>query len=447
MTEAETYDDAIAWLDRWHLRPHRAAADVGLERVRFLLNRLDNPHKAYRSVHVAGTTGKGSTTTLAGSVLQAAGFRTGYFRSPHLESYRERIAVDGRFIDERAWVEAFNQVVRVAEAMEAGSYTGMTLGRPSLFEVLFALASLHFRDAGVEWGAIETGMGGRLDATNAVESDVAVVTNISLEHTSVLGNTVEQIAGEKAAIIKAGASAVTAEPEGAALQVIARHAMEQGVSLRRLGADFFVSERVSDGGGPPTRIWDASTCIDVQLGIGGLFQMTNAATAFGAMRELQDRGVCLTDAHIVTGLEGARVPGRFEMVCTSPDIVVDGAHNPAAMRALRRSLEVSFPNRRIVLLFAAMSDKDIAAMATEIAPVVDAVIVTNAPNTARSASARAVISAFSGRCRSVSALEDEAAALDRAVEEASQDGLLVVAGSLYLVGWARERIAHSKVAV
>ena len=444
---AETYADTLEWLDRWHLRPHLPAATVGLDRARFLLARLDDPHRAFRSVHVAGSTGKGSTTTFVGSVLQAAGYRTGYFLSPHLESYRERIAINGVSIDEQAWVGAFNRVVDVAERMETGSVVGASMGRPSLFEVLFAIAALHFRGAGVEWAAIETGMGGRLDATNTVESDVAVLTNISLEHTNVLGDTVEQIAREKAAIIKRGSSAVTAEPEGAALQVIADRAREHGVSLRRLGTDFFVSDDVSDDRGVRTRIWDASTSLDVHLGIGGLFQMTNAATAFGTARQLQERGVRLTAGHIRFGLESARVPGRFEKVCTCPDIVIDGAHNHAAFRALRQSLQNSFPNRRIVLLFAALSDKNIPAMASEIAPVVDAVIVTNVPGTNRAASAKTQASAFSGRCRSVSAVEDQAAALDRALDEVGEDGLLVIAGSLYLVGWARERVAHVKAAV
>ena len=246
MTVSREFDETIAWLEDLHTRPHVPAATAGLRRAEFLLAQLDNPHRAFRSVHVAGSTGKGSTTTMIGSVLQAAGNQTGYFRSPHLETYRERIAINEVPIDESSWIRYFKQVADVSGDMERGVFAAYDLGRPTVFEVLFAMAALFFRDTGVAWAAIETGMGGRLDATNTLASDVAVVTNISLEHTRVLGSTVEEIAVEKAAIIKSGCDAVTTTRDGTVREILAKRSAAQGVRLRCLGEDFEVETLARD---------------------------------------------------------------------------------------------------------------------------------------------------------------------------------------------------------
>lgn len=441
----ERYEDAVKWLDAWHVRPHRPAAAVGLTRAKFLLEVLGNPHNTFRSVHVAGSTGKGSTTTMVGRILQAAGKCTGYFRSPHLESYRERVSVGEGDIDEASWIRWMNVVGAVAQRMDLGAYPNYDSGRPTVFEVLFAVAALYFTEQGVEWAAIETGMGGRLDATNTLHSDVAVITNISLEHTKILGSTVQEIAAEKAAIIKPGADAVTGARDDRAFVPILQRAVAQGVRLRRLDKDFFVSTRRRDTEHQSISLSDARGTLDVNLVLSGDFQAVNAATAFAAARALQERGISLEDRHIVAGLEQARMPGRFEMVATAPVVLLDGAHNPAAMRELRHSLRSFFPEKRVVLLFAAMTDKDTAAMAAEIDSYVDSVVTTTTPDTDRAASAQRLSALFSNEGGRVQAIDDPAHALAAARANTQHEDVLVVAGSLYLVGWARTRLATSGV--
>jgi dihydrofolate synthase / folylpolyglutamate synthase len=351
--------------------------------------------------------------------------------------------VNEECIDELSWIRCFNRVASISEGMERGNYAEYQLGRPTLFEVLFAMAALHFQELQVEWAAIETGLGGRLDATNTISSEVAVVTNISLEHTQILGQTVEEIAAEKAAIIKRGADAVTGARDSNALAVLAQRASEQNVRLRCLDKDFFVTTGQQDVTGQEISLSDASGTLDVRLRLGGSFQALNAATAFGAARALQQRGCGISDQEIIRGLEQAHMPGRFEIVSRAPLVLLDGAHNPAAMRVLRQSLQEVFPERRIVLLFAAMVDKDVEAMVTEIGPCVDLVVTTRAPGTDRTASPPALAAAFTCRGRKVIAQDDPASGLRAALAETQPDDVLVVAGSLYLVGWARMQLVAS----
>jgi dihydrofolate synthase/folylpolyglutamate synthase len=440
VTISKQFDDSIGWLEELYTRPHVPAATAGLRRAEFLLAQLGNPHRNFRSVHVAGTGGKGSTTTMIGSVLQAAGNRTGYFRSPHLETYRERIAVNDELIDEPSWIRCFSQVADISERMEAGMFAQHDLGRPTVFEVLFAMAALYFRDAGVTWAAIETGMGGRLDATNTLQSDVAVVTNISLEHTRILGRTVEEIAVEKAAIIKPGCDAVTTTRDATALAVISNRSVAQGVHLRCLDRDFFVTTRERHVRGLEVSLSDARGTLEVPLRVAGDFQALNVAAAFGAARALQQRGIALTDRDIRRGLEEARIPGRFEILTTTPIVVLDGGHNPAAMRELGISLRSHFPERRTVLLFAALDDKDVAAMAREIDAVVDEIVVTRAPGSERAQQADILANSFPDRGRNIIVCDDPTEALHTSLTEARPEDILVVAGSLYLVGWVRSQL-------
>lgn len=440
MTAHARYEESVEWLEQLYRRPYLPSATVGLRRIHFLLDRLDNPHRAFRSVHVAGSAGKGSTTTMIGSVLRGAGFRTGLFRSPHLESYRERVAVDDQTVDEDDWNRCFTRVCAVAGRMEEGRYAGYKLGRPALFEVLFALAALHFRESGVEWAAIETGMGGRLDATNVLQSEVAVITTISLEHTAVLGDTVEEIAGEKAAIIKPGAAAVSGVRDPRAATVIEQRAAEQRVPLSRIDREYFVESHGQGLDGQALTVWDADGELDLELDMRGEYQAQNAAAAFAAARALQQRGVRIANGDIARGLKSARLPGRFELLGTRPDVLADGAHHPAAMAALRTSLLQEFPARRRVLLFAALSDKNVEAMVNQIRDSVDEVFTTCAPGTERAVPARTLARSFHLGPSRVTPIDDPAAALRAALSHTGRDDVLVIAGSLYLVGWARRQI-------
>jgi len=238
-----SFEDSIQLLEALYRKPLVPARLAGLRRTYTLLNLLDNPHRGIRTIHVSGTAGKGSTTTMVGSILTAAGFQTGLFRSPHLRHYPERIAVGEDEINEGDWLRLFQQVWPLVEMLAQNEPAEYRLGRPSLFEVLFAMSSLYFRECQVEWAVVEAGIGGRFDPTNALAPDVAVITNVSLEHTRILGPTVAAIAGEKAAIIKPGGASVTAARDPEALEVIQSRARLVGSPLTIVGRDLQVHRR------------------------------------------------------------------------------------------------------------------------------------------------------------------------------------------------------------
>jgi dihydrofolate synthase/folylpolyglutamate synthase len=446
-----TFHESIEYLEDFYHQPLIPTAKTGLARAAFLLERVRNPHLAFRSIHVTGSCGKGSTTTMIGSILQAAGLRTGYFRSPHLCSYTERIAIDGVEISTDTWEWCFNRLLPTIEAMRANSLPGYCLGRPALFEVLFALMALYFAEEGVEWAAVEAGLGGRLDATNLLPSAVAVITNVSLEHTQVLGDTVAAIAREKAAIIKAGSYAVTASHESEALSIIHQRAAEVGAPLIIVGQDVLVHVGSEQLTGQEIVLFQRDRqpqaadsiaredrrMLRVCLPLGGTFQAENAATAYAAALALQEHGISVSDEAITVGLESVTMPGRFEVISYEPLIILDGAHNPAAATELRKTIMRLVPNRRTVLLFAAMSDKDLSAMARELSQIAATVVATRAPGTGRAADPSALADSFRANGSQVIVEEDAGVALMRARAEVGAQDLLLIAGSLYLVGYVR----------
>lgn len=449
MTGQQQYEESIRQLEQLYHGPIMPAAQVELRRIRYLLNRLGNPQDAFRSVHVAGSSGKGSTTSMIGSILQNAGFRTGYFRSPHLYEYTERISIDGADIDRSDWVRHFERVWPVVVAMRDGTLRDYDLERPSFFEVLFAMMSLHFAESGVQWAAVETGLGGRLDATNSLRPDVAVVTNISLEHTRVLGDTIAAIAGEKAAIIKPGAHAVTAAQDSEALTVIEARARDVGVPLLRVGTEIGVQIVREDLQGQDLLLRANEAVkepLNVHLPLPGAFQAQNAATAFGAATALRARGVALPDETVRAGLHTVTVPCRLEIVATTPTIIFDGAHHPAAIDELVTSLERMVPDRRVVAVFAAMSDKDVRRMARRLSKIAQTVVLTRAPGTERAASPAALAESFTETGVRTVLEDDPSRAWDLARAETGPDDVLLVTGSMYIVGFLRHVVTEAPVA-
>lgn len=444
MTHESAFSRSMGLLEELSHRPILSARAIGLDRARILLRAVGDPQEAFHSVHVAGSSGKGSTTTMVGSILQSAGFRTGYFRSPHLVSYRERIAVDGHDIHPDEWMACFDRVWPVVKAMIDGSLAGYALGRPSLFEVLFAMGALHFRARGIEWAAVETGMGGRWDATNVLRSDVSVITTISLEHTQILGDSVAQIAAEKAAIIKPGRPAVTAA-EGIALDVIDRVAATSGSSLTVVPRDVRALIMDQSVDGMSIRLETGSTSWPATLRVTGAFQATNAATAVAAVLALEQQGTTVRLEAVASGLEAAAVPGRLEVMGRNPLVLLDGAHHPAAARALADSMKALLSGRRVVLLFAALADKNIPDMVSALGPLAAGIIVTRAPGTSRAADPELIATEFRAVAQRVRVIADPSMALDIALSEAEAADALVVCGSLYLVGFVRGRLAEVTV--
>lgn len=439
-----SYEDTVALLEGLYREPHLPAHAVGLRRVMRLLEELGNPHHGFRSIHVAGSSGKGSVTSMVASILGAGGVRTGAFRSPHLHDYRERITVDGTDISRTEWICCFETVWPVVERMRTQKLPDYDLGRPALFEILFAIGALHFARRAVQWAVVETGMGGRLDATNTLASDVAAVTNIGLEHTQVLGNTIEKIAAEKAAIIKQGAHAVTAA-DGDALRVIRSRAREVQAPLLEVPRD--VTPRVARAShhGQDVALIHDNDRVEIHLSLAGAFQATNAATAYAVVVAMRRRGNAISDEAVSRGFRSVRVPGRLEMVSEHPAVLLDGAQNTAGVQHLAESLRaLQTPGPR-VLVFAAMRDKDIEQAAQRLGPLFQTVIATSVPGADRSAAPETIGACFRRSSAVVLVEPDAGQALDRALDMVKSEGMVVVAGSLYLVGDARRRLTREGV--
>jgi len=404
------YPDSVRFL--YALGNEMKSARLGLERIRAVLAALGNPETAYRVVHVAGTNGKGSTCAMIDAGLQAAGIRTGLFTSPHLVEPTERIQVDGVPVSETDFTRAFNVVHQAAESLDLDCH-------PTYFETVAAMGFWLFREKGIHTAVVEVGLGGRLDATNVVHPALTVITPIDFDHEVHLGNTIEAIAGEKAGILKPEVPAVFARqrPEAAAvlearaapLYIPVRRAAD--VAIRELDIDARGSRFVIDGLGP-------AVCP-----LAGEHQIDNAVTAALALDAL---GVS------PQGIAEARWPGRLEHISPNPDVILDGAHNPAGARALARYLERFYADRKRWMIYGAMRDKSIEEIVGILFPLADELIFT-APESPRALRPEAVVE-LAGRGR---ATPNIVAALEAVQKEASAEDVILITGSLFLVGEAR----------
>ena len=364
-----TYADALAAIwdrsgyDRGFISNPFAgddAARLGLRRTDAILERLGNPHRRYRIVHIAGSKGKGSTTTMLAAILRASGVRTGRYVSPHLHSYRERIVVDDDPIAEADFAALTRRALDATEAVERAQ---PDLGEVTAWELTTAMALLWYAEAGCDWAVIEVGLGGTLDATNVVTPEVSVITRLDYEHTAILGDTIEEIAANKAGIIKPGKPVVTAHQVPAALEVIAARADELGCALHVQDRDFSTS-----GTDREFSYRDAAGHLD---GLGtaliGRHQVENAGLAIAAARLAIDP----PDDAIRTGLAAAVNPGRFEIVLvpTGTTVVIDGAHTPIAADALRVALEDRFPGQRAHVVAGMLQGKDADRVLAYLEPV------------------------------------------------------------------------------
>jgi len=412
------YPDSVRFL--YALGNEAKTAKLGLERIGILLEALGNPQQACRIVHVAGTNGKGSTCAMIESGLRAAGYRTGLFTSPHLVEPTERIQVGGRPIDAGRFAAAFDQVHACAETLLRQERIDL---HPTYFECVTAMAMVVFRECGVEFAVLEVGLGGRLDATNVVTPELCVVTPVDFDHEAYLGKSLESIAGEKAGILKPGVRAVFArqraeaggvlEARAAALGVAVTHSFDvaiSGVTLHARGSDF---------------MWGA---LAVRCPLAGEHQVENARTAIAALRQLG-----IAPAAIRQGIAATTWPGRLERVAENPEIILDGAHNPASARALADYLERFYEPNRVWLIYGAMRDKAVEETIAILFPRAGHVIVT-APAQARALRPEAIRGLADRDCIQVAA--NVQAALALAAGAAAEDAIFVT-GSLFLVGEAR----------
>lgn len=399
---------------------------LGLERIRTLMALLGDPQKSLRFVHVAGTNGKGSVCAMLSSVLTKSGYRTGLFTSPHLLRMNERIRIDGADISDEELCALCELVKPAVDRMEADP--------PTEFERITAMALLHFQRHGCGVVVWEVGLGGRLDSTNVIDApDAAVITDLSLEHTQVLGSTLTQIAGEKAGIIKRGTHVILSGQTEEVEQVIRRRCEALDCPLLLTEPErVHVRARTLSGQTLDYRVRKA-----VRLRLSGSYQRRNAAVALDTIDVLRELGYIIPEEAVYAGLAETVWPGRFEVLQSAPLVLVDGAHNPAGVAELAESLSAFLPGRKLTLLMGVMADKDYSDMIRTMAPFArDFIAVT--PESERALPARELaeqIRALTGlpvRC-----CDTVRAGLALALEDCGPDDALCAFGSLYQAGDVR----------
>jgi len=415
--------------------------------VRQMLDVLGHPERRFASVLIAGTNGKGSTAATLSSILRVAGYRTGLYSSPHLVRINERIRVTGEAISDVEFGEVHDRVERTAQAL---LNAGKLPWHPSFFEMLTVMAFEYFASIGVEIAVLEVGMGGRLDATNVVDPLISVITDISLDHQNYLGNTITEIAREKAGIVRKHGLLVTLPQHPDANDVIGHVVLDRearAVSAANYvppvspGAAVYLAGRAPSVPGRnryPLTVMGEEIAVDSPLV--GRHQLRNIALAVATAEELGGFGFSATPRQVERGIRETQWPGRFQVLPPSAgthhrEMVLDVAHNPAGAWALRSALSENFPDRELTLVFASMRDKAIREITEILFPIAEQVVVTRAANP-RAATTAELMEAGSRTGVSLYSAETLAEALARAAEITKDDGLIVVTGSIYLVGEA-----------
>lgn len=412
-----------------------AAAKFDLENISLLAEALRHPEERYRSVHIAGTNGKGSTAAFTESILRAAGIRTGLYTSPHLERINERIRVNGEDIPDEEFAEAFTRIQALIEELLA---QGKLRAHPTFFEIVTALAFEYFAQAKVEVAIFEVGLGGRLDATNILLPEVSVITKVDFDHENFLGHALQEIAKEKAGIIKATVPLVLARQRTEAREVILKRAEELKATVVEVEKEFRAGETAFEEGSVHAKVIETKSGTEFRVSpkLRGRFQLENAMNAIVAARILKERGEKISEAAIEQGIANAVWPGRMEKLQSHPDVYLDGAHNPSAARELANFLAENFARRHVTLLFAAMRDKAVDEIAGILFPHASEVIFTR-PKISRAISAAQLAEMAGEYAARFRVIPDAGAALDAALSAARPDDAIFITGSLYLVGELR----------
>jgi dihydrofolate synthase/folylpolyglutamate synthase len=439
------YDEAVRYLltlGRELASPQQArAAKFDLRNITTLAQHLGQPHRAYPCVHIAGTNGKGTTAAMLDSILRSAGqagggLRTGLYTSPHLERINERIRLGGEEIADADFARAFTRVhAAIEELLASGPEASGLAAHPTYFECLTAMGYHFFARRQVDFAVFEVGMGGRLDATNIVTPEVAVITQIDFDHENFLGHSIEEIAAEKAGIIKPGGWVVSAAEHPAARAVIARRAAELDVRLVEIDATYRVEALRAVDGCYRAVVSSAHSAkrLELVLPLPGRFQVRNALAALAAARLLAERGFPLDDAAIARGIAAVRWPGRLERVHEQPSVYLDGTHNPAGARELLAFWEEHFHGRRIHLVYGAMRDKAVDEITGLLFPRAATVLLTQ-PHQPRAISADVLATMTRHLAAHLEVIAEPEEALERALELAAPGDAVFATGSLYLVG-------------
>ena len=410
-----------------------------LDRMRKLLALLGDPQEALQLVHVAGTVGKGSTVGMIASILRGCGYTVGEYTSPHVLDVRERIMIDGNPISRNDFTDLIAQVASAAVKLDF---------EPTFFEMMTAAGLKQFADQAVDVAVIEVGLGGRLDCTNVITPMVSAITCIDFDHTNLLGKTLAEITKEKAGIMKPGVPAISAEQVDEVDKVLRAEAERIGAPFRMVNKEIEFSGRfgAAPGVGPHTRVClltQTSQFMHMPVPMHGEHQAMNCAIALAVIDVLRGKGFKLPDMQVYDGLAKTYVPGRMELVWDRPKILVDGAHNAAAMSALMRSVGVQVPYDSMVCIFGCCQDKDIPAMLDKVALGADKVIFTRTRTNPRAADPDDLQRLFAERCGKMSQVASSLPeALDLASRATGRDDLICITGSFYLVGEAKKHLAE-----
>ena len=440
----KSLDFIYSFIDYSIKRNLRNAADkFKLERVVQFMQLLDEPHKKYKIIHVAGTKGKGSVSAFCASSLQAAGYNVGLYTSPHMEEFTERIRVNGEEITRQEFVQLVEKIKPLVEQVP-----GITT-----FELTTALGFLYFAEKAVDVAVVEVGLGGRLDATNIVDPLISVITSISYDHTQILGNTLSKIAFEKGGIIKPGRPVVVAPQKDEAFKKLEELSIERSAPLIRVGKDFLFAADNHSLDGQNMFVWTPEeqslvndyiesggledwTPLRIKIPLLGYHQVVNAATAYAALMTTNKLGLKINSEAIVRGFAQTYWPGRFELLSRQPPVIIDSAHNRDSALKLRLAVDDYFPGLPVILVFGASADKDISGMLSELLPRTSKVITTQSIHP-RAIDAKELLELVHRHGCSAQAIDPIEEALKVALKEAGNEAVIIITGSLFVAAAAR----------
>jgi dihydrofolate synthase/folylpolyglutamate synthase len=434
------YADCLKYLESLGQEVH--GLQWGLETITKVLARLVNPHLMYPTAIVSGTNGKGSTAAMLASILTQAGYRTGLYTSPHLVRVNERIRVNGAEVSDEDFAQAFTEVRQVVEALLEEKALAQL---PSFFEFLTATGFQNFAQAGADFVVLEVGMGGRLDATNVTQPRVAVITNIGLDHVEFLGSSLAAIGREKAGVIKPGTPVVCGCEEGEAAEVIRQRCAELGAELFETGKFGSLWGLQSLQGHYLFNLsLEAENFASLNTPLLGRFQVKNAVAAVTAAWRLSQEGFRITRSAIVKGLLNTSWPGRLERVMQNPLVLLDGAHNSAAAHVLAEFIQEELGGRRLRLVYGSMRDKAMGEISEILFPLAEEVYLTR-PHLARAATPEEILMAARFRPKRLVIEPEPSVAVTRACEASSHADVVMIVGSLFLVGAVKKALLEGQL--
>ncbi|WP_455652994.1 bifunctional folylpolyglutamate synthase/dihydrofolate synthase [Phascolarctobacterium sp.] len=418
------YHESLAYLDSLG----KFGIRLGMERIEGLLRELGNPEQQIKTIHVTGTNGKGSVSSMITNILLAANLKTGKFTSPHLVKYNERITINGQDIDDDSFADLLTIVKTAADSVVAKG----VCEQPTQFEVLTAAAFLYFALENVDYAVIEVGMGGLWDSTNVITPIVSVITNVSLDHTDRCGKTVERIAMQKAGIIKENVPVVTAAEGDDALGPIKAVAMFKQAKLYIYGRAFWGTEVESSMEGQTFTLHAGEYySSDYSIRLPGEHQIANTSVAIVAAKLVSKQDDRISELALHIGVANTVWPGRLERIGQAPDVILDGAHNPAGAEALRKALDKYYPEGKRIFVLGMMGDKDMTGVISRLIRPMDIVYTVKADDGARAAAAEELAGLVGVQALAMSRLAD---AYEAAVSRADSDSVVCICGSLYLLG-------------